>query len=98
MIGGAARFSIRETTMTDNSNSPQVPEDAAEGILGKAKAFLDKSKDAITDAVTSDKVEDVSDKVLGGVADAVKNATGGKFDAQVDAVRDTVDKRVGNDQ
>ncbi|MET1043948.1 MAG: Rv0909 family putative TA system antitoxin [Microbacteriaceae bacterium] len=45
----------------------------------------------------SEKAEDISDKVLDGVADAVNKVTGKKFESQVDGARDTADKAVGNE-
>lgn len=44
----------------------------------------------------SDKSEAVTDQVLDKAADAAKKATGGKFDSQVEAVRDTVDSKLGS--
>ncbi|MFJ4296396.1 antitoxin [Curtobacterium sp. NPDC089689] len=64
-------------------------------ITKKAQQFLQDGK--VQDALKSEKAEDVSDKVLDGVADAVKKATGGKFDDKIDSARDTADKHVGNE-
>lgn len=63
-------------------------------ITKKAQQFLQDGK--VQDALKSDQAEGVSDKVLDGVADAVKKATGGKFDDKIDGARDTADKHVGN--
>lgn len=63
-------------------------------ITKKAQQFLQDGK--VQDALKSDQAEGVSDKVLDGVADAVKKATGGKFDDKIDSARDTADKHVGN--
>jgi hypothetical protein len=64
-------------------------------ITKKAQEFLKDGK--VQDALKSEKAEEVSDKVLGGVADAVKKATGGKFDDKIDQARDAADKQVGNE-
>ncbi|KTR54395.1 antitoxin [Curtobacterium oceanosedimentum] len=64
-------------------------------ITKKAQEFLKDGK--VQDALKSEKAEDVSDKVLGGVADAVKKATGGKYDDKIDNARDAADERIGND-
>jgi hypothetical protein len=63
-------------------------------LAGKAKAFL--SNDKVTDALHSEKAEDVSDTLLDKVADAADNVTGGKFHDQLDTARDEADKHVGN--
>ena len=56
----------------------------AEEITDKAKAFVDANKDKIEEAVTSDKAEEVSDKIIHGLADGLKKVTGGRFDEQID--------------
>lgn len=56
---------------------------------------LDDLAKKATDALGSDKAEELSDKVLDAAADAAKKATGGKCDDQIDAARDTVDGKVG---
>ena len=66
-----------------------------ENITGKAQEFLKDPR--VTEALKSEKAEDISDKVLGGVADAVKKATGGKYDDKIDGARDAADKRIGNE-
>lgn len=64
-------------------------------ITKKAQQFLQDGK--VQDALKSEQAEGVSDKVLDGVADAVKKATGGKFDDKIDSARDTADKHIGNE-
>ncbi|WP_439692281.1 Rv0909 family putative TA system antitoxin [Curtobacterium sp. SP.BCo] len=64
-------------------------------ITKKAQDFLKDGK--VQDALKSEKAEGISDKVLDGVADAVKKATGGKFDDKIDGARDAADKQVGNE-
>ncbi|PYY63300.1 MULTISPECIES: antitoxin [unclassified Curtobacterium] len=64
-------------------------------ITKKAQEFLKDGK--VRDALQSEKAEGVSDKVLGGVADAVKKATGGKYDDKIDGARDAADKKLGNE-
>jgi hypothetical protein len=64
-------------------------------ITKKAQEFLKDGK--VQDALRSAKAEGVSDKVLGGVADAVKKATGGKYDDKIDGARDAADKKLGNE-
>jgi hypothetical protein len=64
-------------------------------ITKKAQALLQNGK--LQDALKSEKAEGVSDKVFEGVADAVKKATGGKYDDKIDAAREQADKHVGNE-
>jgi hypothetical protein len=78
----------------------QIKNDAtakAEDIADKAKSFIDDNKDKIADAVKSDKVEEVTDKMIHGLADGLKKVTGGKFDEQIDKAADNVDKHVGSE-
>lgn len=64
-------------------------------ITKKAQEFLNDPK--VKDALSSEQAEDISDKLLDGVADAAKKVTGGKFDDKIDGARDEADKRVGNE-
>lgn len=64
-------------------------------ITKKAQEFLKDGK--VQDALKSEQAEGVSDKILGGVADAVKKATGGKYDEKIDNAREQADKRIGNE-
>ncbi|CED90554.1 MAG: antitoxin [Actinomyces succiniciruminis] len=57
---------------------------------------LDDLKKKAEGVVSSDKVEEVSDKVLDKAAEAAKKVTGGKFDSQVDSARDAADKAIGD--
>ena len=49
-----------------------------------------------SEALGSDKGEEISDKALDAAADAVKKATGGKYDDKVDSARDAADGKLGN--
>ncbi|WP_285117049.1 Rv0909 family putative TA system antitoxin [Leifsonia sp. fls2-241-R2A-40a] len=64
-------------------------------ITKKAQEFLNDPK--VKDALSSEQAEDISDKLLDGVAGAAKNVTGGKFDDKIEGARDEADKHVGND-
>ena len=68
---------------------------ALDDITKKAQEFLKDNK--VKDALKSEQAEDISDKLLGSVADAAKKVTGGKFDGQIDSARDAADKAVGNE-
>ncbi|MFF1573834.1 antitoxin [Leifsonia sp. NPDC058292] len=64
-------------------------------ITNKAKEFLDSG--AVKDALKSEQAEDISDKLLDGVADAANKVTGGKFEEQIDGARDAADGKIGNE-
>jgi len=63
-------------------------------ITKKAQEFL--KDDKVRNALKSEQAEGVSDTILNGVADAVKKATGGKFDDKIDGAREQADKHVGD--
>ena len=64
-----------------------------EDITGKAETFLKDEK--VGGALHSAQAEDLSDKLLDGVAGVASKITGGKFDEQIDGARDAADKAVG---
>lgn len=64
-------------------------------ITKKAQEFL--ADDKVKEALESEQAEDVSDKVLGGVADTVKKVTGGKFDEQIENAQNEADKKIGSE-
>ncbi len=69
----------------------------AEEITDKAKAFVDENTDKIEAALRSEKAEEVSDKIIHGLADGLKKVTGGKFDEQIDKAAEDLDGKIGND-
>ena len=64
-------------------------------ITKKAQEFLNDPK--VKDALSSEQAEDISDKLLDGVAGAAKKVTGGKYDDKIEGARDQADKHVGNE-
>jgi hypothetical protein len=68
----------------------------AEEVTDKAKAFVDENRDKIEEALKSDKAEEVSDKIIHGLADGLKKVTGGKFDEQIDKTARDLDDKIGN--
>ncbi|GAB3404667.1 hypothetical protein GCM10027515_16960 [Schumannella luteola] len=64
-------------------------------ITKKAQEFL--GSDDVKNALKSEQAEDISDKVLDGVADTVNKVTGDKFKEQVDGARDAADKAIGTE-
>jgi len=63
-------------------------------ITKKAQKFLEDDK--VKDALKSEKAEDISDKLLDGVANAAQKATGSKFDEQIEGARKAADDKIGN--
>ena len=68
-----------------------------EDLVNQGKQFLEDNKDKLQDVLKSDKAEEVSDNVLDSAADFVKKVAPDSVDAQVDGVRDTIDKAVGTE-
>lgn len=64
--------------------------------LGKGKELFEQNKDKVEQALKSDQAEEISDKILDGVAGFAKKIAPGAAD-KIDEVRDTIDKQVGND-
>lgn len=57
---------------------------------------IDDLKNKASDALNSDKGEQVSDQGLDKAAEAAKGKSGGKFDDKVDSARDAADGKMGN--
>ncbi|QTX05857.1 Rv0909 family putative TA system antitoxin [Agromyces archimandritae] len=70
---------------------------ALDDATKKAQDFVEENKDKVQDALKSEQAEDISDKIMDGVAGAAKKVTGGKFDEQIDDARENVDKHIGNE-
>ncbi|WP_314651682.1 hypothetical protein [uncultured Microbacterium sp.] len=68
---------------------------AIDDAVNKGKDFLEQNKDKIADAVKSEQAEDISDKVLDGVADFAKKIAPGAAE-KIDEIRDAADKQIGN--
>jgi hypothetical protein len=64
-------------------------------ITKKAQDFLGDNK--VKDALNSGQAEDVSDKLLGGVADLANKVTGGKFEEQIEGARAAADEKIGDE-
>lgn len=65
-------------------------------IANKGKDLYEQNKDKLADAVKSEQTEDVSDKVLDGVADFAKKIAPGASE-KIDKIRNEADKAVGNE-
>ena len=66
-------------------------------LTKKAQDFIEDNKDKIDDVLKSEQAEDISDKLLDGVAGAAKKVTGGKYDDKIDKGSDAADQRIGNE-
>lgn len=64
--------------------------------VNKGKDFIEQNKEKIGEALKSEQAEGISDKILDGVADLAKKVAPGASE-QIDGVRDSVDKSVGNE-
>ena len=70
---------------------------ALDDLTKKAQDFVEENKDKINEALNSEQAEDISDKVLDGVAEAAKKVTPDEHDAKIDEVRENMDKKIGNE-
>ncbi|MGR0318934.1 hypothetical protein [Agromyces sp. ZXT2-3] len=70
---------------------------ALDDLAKNAQDFVEQNKDKIDEALNSEQAEDISDKVLGAVADAAKKVTPDEHDAKVDEVRAHIDKSIGTE-
>ena len=66
-------------------------------IVGKGKELFEGAKDKVEEVLGSDKLEEVSDKVLDGAADVAKKIAPDEYDAKIDEVRGHVDGAVGKE-
>lgn len=71
-------------------------EDTVGNVVNKGKELFEQNKDKIEEAVKSEQAEEVSDKVLDGVADFAKKIAPGAAD-KIDEIREQADKAVGNE-
>ncbi|RZS64794.1 antitoxin protein of toxin-antitoxin system [Agromyces ramosus] len=70
---------------------------ALDDLTKKAQDFVEENKDTINEALNSEQAEDISDKVLDGIAEAAKKVTPDEHDAKVDDVRDKIDTSIGTE-
>ena len=68
---------------------------ALDDITKKAQDFVEENKDKINEALNSEQAEDISDKVLDGVADAAKKVVPEEHHDKVDDVRGNIDGAIG---
>ncbi len=69
---------------------------ALDDLTNKAKEFVADNKDKIDDVLKSEKAEEISDSVLGAVADKANEVTGGEHADKIENVRGAADGKIGN--
>lgn len=57
---------------------------------------LDDLKNKASEALNSDKGEEISDQGLDKASEFAKEKSGGKFDDKIDSARDAADGKLGN--
>lgn len=67
-------------------------------IVNKGKQFFDENKEKVQGALNSDKAEEISDKVIQGVAGAAKKVVPAEHHAKVDGVAKKVDDAIGSNK
>ena len=70
---------------------------ALDDLTKKAQDFVEENKDKINEALNSEQAEDISYKILDGVAGAAKKVTPDEHDAKIDDVRESIDKKIGTE-
>lgn len=66
-------------------------------LVGKGRELFEENKDKVEGALGSDKAEEISDKILDGVAGAAKRIIPADHHGKIDEVRDNVDKSIGKE-
>lgn len=68
-----------------------------EDLGKKAGEFVKEHAENAKDALSSDKAEGISDRVLDGAADLANSVTGDKFDDKIEDIRATLDEKFGTE-
>lgn len=71
---------------------------ALDDITKKAQDFIEENKDKIAEALDSEQAEDISDKVLDGVAEAAKKVLPEEHHDKIDDVRGNIDGSIGTEK
>jgi len=69
---------------------------AIDDMVNKGRDLYEQNKDKIAEAVKSEQAEDISDKVLDGVADFAKKIAPGAAE-KIDEIREQADRSIGNE-
>lgn len=70
---------------------------ALDDLAKNAQEFVEQNKDKINEALNSEQAEEISDKVLGAVADTAKKVVPEEHHDKVDEVHANLDKSIGNE-
>ncbi|GAA1959259.1 hypothetical protein [Agromyces allii] len=65
-------------------------------LAKQAGEFIEQNKDKIQEVLKSEQAEDISDKVLDGIGEAVKKVAPDEHDGMIDDIKANIDKSVGN--
>jgi len=66
-------------------------------LVNQGKALYEQNQDKVSEALKSEKVEEVSDSVLRTGSEWAKKITPDEHDAKVDDVRADLDKKIGSE-
>ena len=69
----------------------------ASDFANKAKDFVGEHADKVEEALKSEQAENISDKVLDGLAGAANKVTGGKHSDKIDEIKNNLDGKIGNE-
>ncbi|MGR0218396.1 hypothetical protein [Agromyces sp. ZXT2-6] len=70
---------------------------ALDDLAKNAQEFVEENKDKINEALNSEQAEEISDKVLGAVADTAKKVVPEEHHDKVDEVHSHLDKSIGTE-
>jgi hypothetical protein len=70
---------------------------ALDDLAKNAQDFVEQNKDKINEALNSEQAEDISDTVLGAVADTAKKVVPEEHHDKVDEVHANLDKTIGTE-
>ncbi|GAB2552193.1 Rv0909 family putative TA system antitoxin [Leucobacter ruminantium] len=68
-----------------------------EDLGKKASEFAKENADKVDEALKSEQAEQISDKILDGVAGFADKVTGGKHSDKIAEARDGLDGKIGNE-
>lgn len=71
---------------------------ALDDLSKKAQEFVEENKDKIDEALNSEQAEDISDKVLGAVAETAKKVVPEEHHEKIDEVHANLDKSIGTEK
>lgn len=72
-------------------------EETVGDAVNKGKEFFEENKDKVEAALKSEQAEEISDKIIGGVADFAKKVIPAEHHGAIDDVAAKVDGAIGTD-